>query len=322
MFTWSKLGRFFDPTSVKGRPWINEFSQAASVLLLDGIIRVFFACRPKPDENGQFVSYLAYVDLDRKNPMNIIGMAERPVLELGALGTFDEFGTNPASVIGIDKDIRVYYCGWSRCESVPFNAALGVAFSKDNGASFQKIGQGPVLSFSPDEPFLLGSPKIRKFNGTWYLFYAVGSKWIKLDQRPEPVYKIRMATSQDGITWKKHGKNLLPSVLEEDECQASPDVLYYGGKYHMFFSYRYSIGYRQGEKGYRIGYASSEDLINWKRDDSKAGLDVSDTGWDSEMVSYAHVFEADENVYMIYQGNQMGRYGLGLAKMNSMIQQP
>jgi sucrose-6-phosphate hydrolase SacC (GH32 family) len=131
-----------------------------------------------------------------------------------------------------------------------------------------------------------------------------------------------MAASQDGITWKKHGKDLLPSVLEEDECQASPDVLYYGGKYHMFFSYRYSIGYRQGEKGYRIGYASSEDLINWKRDDTKAGLDVSDTGWDSEMVSYAHVFEADENVYMIYQGNQMGRYGLGLAKMTSMIQQP
>ena len=29
-----------------------------------------------------------------------------------------------------------------------------------------------------------------------YLWYVAGKKWIKGDGRPEPVYKIRMATSR------------------------------------------------------------------------------------------------------------------------------
>ena len=83
----------------------------------------------------------------------------------------------------------------------------------------------------------------------------------------------------------------------------------------MFFCYRYSLGYRCKEGGYRIGYASSDDLVNWVRDDSKAGIDISEDDWDSEMVSFPHVFELDGSIYMLYLGNQMGRYGFGLAKL-------
>jgi predicted GH43/DUF377 family glycosyl hydrolase len=83
----------------------------------------------------------------------------------------------------------------------------------------------------------------------------------------------------------------------------------------MFFCYRYSTDYRGKERGYRIGYASSSDLLNWEREDEKAGITVSDEGWDSEMVSYPHVFELDGEIYMLYLGNQVGRNGFGLAKL-------
>ena len=69
------------------------------------------------------------------------------------------------------------------------------------------------------------------------------------------------------------------------------------------------------DRSYRIGYAFSDDMINWTRDDSKAGIDVSETGWDSEMIAYPHVFELDKNIYMLYLGNQVGRFGFGLAKL-------
>ena len=85
----------------------------------------------------------------------------------------------------------------------------------------------------------------------------------------------------------------------------------------MFFSYRYSINYRGKENGYRLGYAWSEDLTDWQRDDSKVGIDVSLEGWDSEMISYPHVFELDKTIYMLYLGNQVGRYGFGLAKLEA-----
>ena len=311
MFKWKKLGRVFNPSDIKSS-WIKEYAQAPSVLIFDNFIRVFFSCRPAPDLNGQYVSRLAYIDLKRDNLFEIISIANEPILSLGGLGTFDEFGTYPASVIKSENDIRAYYAGWTRCESVPFNAAIGLAYSNNNGETFHRAGPGPVLSYTPDEPFVLGSPKIRKFNDTWYLWYSAGRKWVNHHPKPEPVYKIRMAYSEDGITWVKHSKDIIENVLEEDECQASADVFFYKGIYHMFFSYRYHLS-----KIYKIGYASSTDLLTWKRNDSKAGMETSETGWDSVAVSYPYVFELDGKVYMFHQGNEIGRYGFGLAEMES-----
>jgi hypothetical protein len=128
-----------------------------------------------------------------------------------------------------------------------------------------------------------------------------------------------MASSPDGISWSRANRDLIGSRVEEDEAQASPDVFRWKGKYHMFFCYRYGSRYRGKERGYRIGYASSEDLSLWNRDDSKAGIDVSDDGWDSEMVSYPHVFEVDGKIYMAYLGNEVGRRGFGLAVLDGAL---
>lgn len=319
MFKWKKLGKVFSPQQVEGRSWMQEFAQAPASLVFDDFVRVYFSCRPSADENGQYVSYSAYVDLDRTDLFNVRQVAAQPILSLGGLGEFDEFGTYPVSVIRIDDEVRAYYAGWTRCESVPFNVAIGIATSRDGGDTFTKLGNGPVLSYSPDEPFVLSGPKIRRFNDIWYLWYIAGRKWKLVDGRAEPVYKIRMASSADGICWKKLNNDLIESRLEEDEAQASPDVFYANGKYHMFFCYRYSSHYRGKDNGYRIGYASSTNLIGWLRDDEKAGIDVSMEGWDDEMISYPHVFDLEGNTYLAYLGNQVGRYGFGLAILDGTL---
>jgi hypothetical protein len=174
-----------------------------------------------------------------------------------------------------------------------------------------------VLSHFLDEPFLLGSPRIRKFGDQWSLWYVSGREWLRSSGKPEPVYKIRMATSADGLDWTRAGRDLIQDKLGEHECQACPDVIFKGGRYHMFFSYRTIHNYKSKGEGYRIGYASSVDMINWARCDDLAGMEVSATGWDSEMVSYPHVFTVDGETYMIYQGNGMGRTGIGLARLEN-----
>ncbi|MBX3644874.1 MAG: hypothetical protein KF720_17590 [Rubrivivax sp.] len=320
MFRWKKLGKVFDPASVSGRPWLKEFAQAPATLLLDDVVRVYFSCRPAADANGQYVSRSAWVDLDRTNLFRVREVANEPVLPLGGLGEFDEFGTYPISVIRDGDVVRAYYAGWTRCESVPFNTAIGGAISTDGGRSFTKLGNGPVLGFSPDEPFVLSGPKIRCFNGRYHLFYIAGRKWKLVDGRPEPVYKIRLATSDDGVAWHKHGRDLIESRIEPDEAQASPDVFFAHGRYHMFFCYRYSSHFRGRENGYRIGYATSTNLVDWERDDARAGIGVSDEGWDAEMVSYPHVFELDGQTYMAYLGNQVGRHGFGLAVLEGSLE--
>jgi hypothetical protein len=316
LFEWKKLGRVFDPKEFNHLSWLSEFAQAPCVLKFDDFVRVYFSCRPPADVFGRYVSRSAFVDLNRANLFEIIRLSERPVLELGDKGTFDEFGTYPISVIRDGNIVRAYYAGWTRCESVPFNVAIGVAESYDDGVTFQKLGNGPVIPYTPDEPFVMSGPKIRRLGGEWVLFYIAGRKWIIHENRPEPVYKIRMARSRDGISWIKHGHDLIKSHLEFDEAQASPDVFYANDRYHMFFCFRRSRDYRCKDGGYRIGYASSTDLVNWTRNDALAGINVSEAGWDSEMVSYPHVFELDGQTFMFYLGNSVGRHGFGVARLD------
>lgn len=319
-FRWIKLGQLFDPASVADRPdWMREFAQAPSTLVMDHAVRVYFSCRPGPDANGQYVSHAAYVDLDRANLFTRLGLSVKPVLALGTLGTFDEFGTYPTSVVRNGDEIWAYYGGWTRCVSVPFDVAIGRAVSRDGGVTFEKQGRGPTLGPGVDEPFVISGPKIRRFGDRWFLWYIAGIKWLATGGRAEPVYRIRMATSEDGITWRRQNRELIPPRLEAEECQASPDVFEANGQFHMFFCYRYSLDYRNRERGYRIGYASSPDLEHWTRDDDKAGIDVSAEGWDSEMVSYPHVFALDGATYMMYLGNQVGRTGFGLARLEGSL---
>jgi hypothetical protein len=318
MFKWKKLGKVFTPQEVEGRPWLREFAQGPATLIYGEYIRVYFSCRPEADLDGKYVSYCAYVDLDRKNPLKVLRVAEKPIFDLGGLGEFDEFGTYIMSVIHDGRLIRAYYAGITRGVSVPLYTNIGMATSLD-GKTFVKFGRGPVLANSPHEPFVLSGPKIRKFNDRFYLYYIAGRKWKMMDGRPEPVYKIRMATSLDGIEWKRENKDLIPSVLEKDEAQSGPDVIYANGKFHMFFCYRPSGNHRGRKNGLRIGYASSHDAFHWERDDSKAGITVSDEGWDSEMVRYPHVFFLEGSTYMLYNGNEFGRNGFGLAVLEGAL---
>lgn len=313
------MGKVFSPQAVTDRPWLQEFAQAPATLVFDDFVRVYFSCRPPADEKGMYVSYSAWVDLARHDLTQVLRVAPSPILPLGGYGEFDEFGTYPVSVIRDGEQVKAWYAGWTRCESVPFNVAIGMAISDDQGQTFRKAGPGPAIGYSPLEPFVMSGPKIRRFNGQWQLFYIAGRKWKKVDGRSEPVYKIRMAVSDDGEHWVKLNKDLIDSRIEEDEAQASPDVFYANGKYHMFFCYRYSAHYRGKQNGYRIGYAWSTNLTDWHREDDKAGIDVSEQGWDAEMISYPHVFELDGSIYMAYLGDGVGRYGFGLAKLEGEL---
>jgi hypothetical protein len=314
-FHWQKRGLIFSPQSLENRPsWMDQFAQAPATLILDDVVRVFFSTRSPPDPNGQFTSLPAYVDLDRANLTRIVSVCDQPLMSLGERGHFDEFGIYPFSVLQQGSELHAFYGGWTRCQSVPFNVAIGQAISTDQGAHFKRCYAGPILSYTPDEPFILSGPKIRFFSGQFVLTYIAGKKWIIDQGRPEPVYRIRLATSKDGHIWIKHHQDLIAPRIEEDECQASPDIIHHNDQYHMFFCYRASRNYRGKEGGYRIGYAVSNDLIQWSRDDTAAGLDISDRGFDDEMIAYPHVFTCDGKIYMLYLGNQVGRAGFGLAE--------
>ena len=147
----------------------------------------------------------------------------------------------------------------------------------------------------------------------WYIY---GTKWSEQpgENTPARIYKIGHAVSVDGVLWEKDGRQLIEDKLGNDECQALPTVIKLNDRYHMFFCYRHSTDFRKNrDRGYRIGYAYSDDMIEWIRDDENCGITVSEKDWDSEMLCYPHVFDCDGKVYLLYNGNEFGRYGFGIA---------
>lgn len=314
MFKWKKLGKIFDPTVSSPYDWMQVQTQNPYVLKFDNFIRVYFNTRPQKSEEGKNTSYAGFVDLDRADLSKVIKISSEPILSLGGKGAFDEFGIMAGSVAKFGDKYHIYYVGWSRMLSVPYNWAIGLAIS-DNAETFERVGIGPVIGASLKEPYLqAGCSTLLKIEDDWHMWYTSGVKWIDNGEKPESVYQITHAVSKDGIDWIRDGYFSVSPVLE-NEAQASPTIIQIGNKWHMFFSYRHTTDFRNKERGYRIGYASSSDLKKWERNDNIAGLSVSDSGWDSEMVCYPHIFELDGKIYMLYCGNGFGQSGFGYAEL-------
>lgn len=311
---WRKLGKIFDPTQHELPNDCFEFAQSPQTIVFDDFVRIYFSTRQK-ESTGKFLSHIAFVDFD-KTFKKVINISKETVIKLGELGTFDEHGIFPINPLRVNDKIYAYTCGWSRRVSVSVETSTGLAISNDNGLTFNKMGHGPVFTNCINEPFLVGDSFVQIYNGTFHMWYIYGTSWaVHPDEnQPDRVYKIAYASSNDGINWQRNGKQIISDKINEYECQALPTVIKIKNKYHMYFCYRHVTGFRTDPgKGYRLGYAYSDDLINWTRDDSKAGIDVAEEGWDSDMQCYPHIFSVDEKVYLLYNGNQFGRLGFGLA---------
>ncbi len=311
---WKKLGKIFNPTEHTLPNTCFEFAQSPQTLVFDTFVRIYFSTREK-DKSGKYLSHVAFVDFD-KTFQNILKIASNTVIPLGDLGCFDEHGIFPINIVRDQDKILAYTTGWNRKVSVSADASVGLAISQDNGLTFQKVGAGPVLTASLHEPFLVCDGFVAIFENVYHMWYIYGTEWTKSsnNEAPDRVYKIAHATSNDGINWNKEGRRIISDLLNAEECQALPTVIKHDNIYHMLFCYREAIGFRTIKgRGYKLGYAYSEDLINWTRDDTRLSIETTQGEWDSDMMCYPHIFACNDTIYLLYNGNEFGRFGFGLA---------
>lgn len=313
---WTKLGKIFDPTDFTLPHGCSQFAQSPQVLLFDDFVRIFFSTRSLDSSEGKYLSHIAYVDM-KKNLRDVITVSGHTVIELGKLGCFDEHGIFPMNVVRHRGLVYGFTSGVNRRVSVPVDGAIGLALSRDDGRTFQRVGDGPVLAPSLHEPCIVVDPFVMVLGDTFHMWYVFGLGWNRGHEgaAPDRIYKIGHATSSNGVDWsKEEARQIIENKLGDDECQALPTVVEIAGRYHMFFCYRHASDFRiNRDRSYRIGHAYSDDLSNWIRDDDSMRLDVTAGEWDSDMLCYPHVFKCNDRVYMLYNGNHFGRYGFGLA---------
>jgi hypothetical protein len=271
-----------------------------TVHALGDVHRVYFSGR---DSAGR--SRVGWFELSLDSTPSVRGVSPSAVLEPGPLGTFDDSGITATCVVRHGERMLLYYSGWSLGVTVPFYLAAGVAVSVDGGATFRRHSDAPLLERTAIDPYLTAAPWVLVEGDRWRMWYVSGSRWGLEPAGAKHWYHIRYAESPDGLSWERRGTVCIDYASPAEHALARPCVVRDADLYRMWYSYRGAAN--------RIGYAESRDGVQWRRRDAEAGIDVSPSGWDSEMVTYPCVFDHGRRRYMLYNGNQYGKSGVGLA---------
>lgn len=282
-------------------------AQLPTALILKDFVRVFFASR-----NEYQYSSIYFVDIFFKNSkVTFSDFSQYPVLVPGEIGTFDEHGVFPSSIISHNDKYFMYYIGWNKGVEPPlFYTSIGLAVS-DDGFRFIKFSPAPIMSRSEFDPCLVTSPNVYIEDGLWRMTYVSGVKWTrKLDGKLQSHYHIKYAESGDGITWRRKGRVAIDFRTGETNIARSSVIKDQNGSYKMWYSYVHSeIG------KYRIGFALSKDGYLWERKDGEAMIGIDDQQA-KEMICYPFVFLFKGKMYMLYNGDNFGQSGFGIAVWN------
>ena len=269
---------------------------------LDGnVFRVYFSCR-----DAQQRSHITCADIELQPPFRVVGIAEEPLLAPGEVGTFDDSGVSLSCIKQINGKKYLYYLGWNLGVTVPWRNSIGLAIYDPATSTFQRFSQAPLLDRHDVDPFSISYPFVLEDEGVFRMWYGSNLRWGR--EQKDMAHLIKYAESDDALHWRRNGIIALQFKNDGEYAMSRPCVIKEDGVYKMWYSYR---GY-----SYRIGYAESTDGIEWVRKDEEVGIDVSESGWDSEMVEYPFVFDHDGKRFMLYNGNEYGRTGIGLAVLD------
>jgi uncharacterized repeat protein (TIGR01451 family) len=243
--------------------------------------------------------------------------AATTVLQHGGSGDWDE---GAVAVDCVMWDGSVYKMWYSGINGAFTSESIGYATSPD-GTTWTKYAGNPVVT--PGSGADWDAQVVREstvvFNdGTYHMWYAGTSSF--------PNFSIGYATSPDGLTWTKYAGNpvLTPTPGGFDDVMVyAPQVVHYGGTYHMW----YSGGDGPDNNQYVIGYASSCDTdgVNWTKDPNNPVLGLGAPGsWEcGDSVDYCTVIR-DGGAWKMYYSGASGAcggtdYQIGLATLQGAL---
>lgn len=300
---WIKKGLICDPSTFD-IPWYKKNAMVpVPRLQKSGLLRIYFTMC---DEN--ITGRAGYIDLNPENPSEIKGYSRTPILDIGAPGTFDDSGVLPASLLDVGDDLYMFYSGYQKIHHLAYVVFSGVAVSKDEGETFTRLSRAPLLDRIDSELSVRSNPVCLRDKDGFRMYYASGSEWTRNAVKDVPIYDLKCIQSDDFLNWR--APSTVSIALKDDEYGITvPSIWQEDGIYKVIYSIR-SVS-----KEYRLGYGESKDGIQFTRMDDKVGIDVSESGWDSEMICFSNRFTYKDKTYLFYVGNHYGQGGLGYAEL-------
>jgi hypothetical protein len=246
-----------------------------------------------------------------------ICLVGKPKLGLspGDICHFDCDGTISVCFVRHKSLIYLFYVGWQNLPEGLWICDTGRVLVDPVGLTLSREFSGPILGRDKSNPLFAAATAFHVSDNLWQTWYNSGLKWERTTNGWKHFYGIHYAHSTNGVDWVCEPNMCIPFADEYEYAFGRPSVIEFNGHYYMWFAHRATIDCDT----YRIGFAYSKDGRVWTRNDALAGIDVSDAGWDSEMICYPSVFEHNGILYMLYNGNGYGRTGFGWAVLEPSL---
>jgi predicted GH43/DUF377 family glycosyl hydrolase len=289
--------------------WSNSHMSHPVPYFTNNKLFVFYGTRDKDN-----ISSISWVELDFENDFKVINSPKKPILIKGKLGSFDDSGVIPSSIIKIKNKHYLYYMGWSKGGDVASQNAGGISQINFEKMQASKLFEGPILDRTQDEPLYCAVPRVQKINNKLFVYYLGVNYWIGQAPSKDAVYEIRIGTSSDGIKWDR--KNIKALNLSSKEGGHYPfSIIKNGGKHYGFYSSRNKFDYRTNVKNtYKIFYAESEDGYKWeKKGKIKFLKPINST--EGNMQAYPSVLKVNNRILLFYNGNSFGRDGFKISEL-------
>ncbi|MDG1689728.1 MAG: hypothetical protein P8I02_02975 [Flavobacteriales bacterium] len=291
---WEKLGKIFSINN-KNVWLVSHSSVPFARHLKEGVFRIYYSVRNKNNK-----SQSSYFDYNLESMKIVNELTKAPLMKPGIKGSFDDAGVTLSCYCN-DNDMY-YYMGWNIPKNVPFDNQIGASYLEGN--IMKKYITNPIFGKCDKEPLSFGYPWVLKVKKNYYMWYDTNFSWNPKDPKNYK-FPLRSAISKDGIKWEKtYHTNI--KLKENERAIARPCVIYEDERFKMWYSIDIN-----GK--YSITYAESFDGRNWIQMDDKVGIVKSNNGWDSEEIEYPFVFDFNSDRYMLYNGNNYGKSGIGLA---------
>ncbi len=288
-------------------PWAVTHAQVPTVDVIGDRFRIYFSTR---DEQNR--SLTSFIEVSADDPTKILYVHDKPILDFGKLGCFDDCGVMPSFITDVGPRKYMYYCGWNTSTTVRYRNCIGLAVTND-GVNFERMFEGPVMDRTKDEPHLVVTPCILQEDGLFRMWYCGGTEWKMVNGVSEPQYLLKYAESKDGLDWIRPNRIVIP-YKHENEAIGRPSVIRENGLYKMWYCYRDIVDYRKNKSNsYKIGYAESADNQTWIRKDELVDLSALISDWNSGMQAYPYVVLYKGRKHLFYNGNGFGQGGFGYA---------
>ena len=200
------------------------------------------------------------------------------------------------SILKIQDRYWLYYSG----ANYYYNYGVGLAASTDF-KKWLKYNSNPIISRDdslPWESFGIQTMSVVFNSGKYFMWYD------SVDEHANT--SICYATSKDGINWEKYDKN--PVIKPEKDWESGgvydSSVIFNNGKYLMWY------GGIDKNSNIKIGFATSDDGINWEKYDKNPVIEPdSNNLYEEKSVLEPYVFLCKNRFFMAYTSYGTGEIG-------------